>query len=71
MSHPVVTQEGAEVWSLLLVNQLNKAGTVNSIDGGEDAAREQAELQELGDGLILCGFCWWEFQLKQRHMVEV
>lgn len=57
MSYPVVAQEGAEVWCLLLVNQLDKPGTVHSIDGGENAAREQAELQELRYGLVLCGFC--------------
>lgn len=43
-SYPVVAEESTEVWCLLLVDQLHKAGAVHSIDGGEDAAREQAEL---------------------------
>lgn len=55
-TYPVIAQESAEVGRLLLVDQLDKAGTVHSIDGGEDAAREQTELQELCYGLVLCGF---------------
>lgn len=57
MSYPVVAQEGAEVGCFLLVDQLNKTGTVDGIDRREDAAREQTELQELCYGLVLCGFC--------------
>lgn len=57
MPYPVIAQKGAEVGRLLLVNQLDKAGTVHSVDGGEDAAREQTELEELRYGLVLCGFC--------------
>lgn len=57
VSYPVIAQESAEVGSLLLVHQLDKASAINGIDGREDAAREQAELQELCYGLILCGFC--------------
>lgn len=57
VSYPVVAQEGAEIGRLLLVDQLNEAGTVHSIDGRENAAREQTKLQELCYGLILCGFC--------------
>lgn len=63
MSYPVVAQEGAEVGCLLLVDKLDKAGAVHGIDGREDAAREQTELQELRYGLILCGFCREEFNL--------
>ena len=59
VSYPVVAQQGAEVGGLLLVHQLYKAGAVDGVDGGEDAAREETELQELGDGLVLCGF-WTE-----------
>lgn len=40
MSHPVITQQGAEVGCLLLVDQLDEAGTVHGIDGREDAAGE-------------------------------
>lgn len=57
LSYPVVAQESAEVGRHLLVDQLDKAGAVNSIDGGEDATREQTELQELCNGLILGRFC--------------
>lgn len=56
-AHPVVAQQGAEVGRLLLVDQLHEAGAVHGVDGGEDAAREQAELQELGYRLVLGGFC--------------
>lgn len=58
MSYPVIAEESAEVVCFLLVDQLDKAGTVHGIDGREDAAREQTELQELGYGLIFCGFCY-------------
>lgn len=57
MSYPVIAQQSAEVGRLLLVDQLHKAGAVHGVDGREDAAREQTQLQELRDGLILCGFC--------------
>lgn len=57
MSYSVIAKESAEVGGLLLVDQLNEAGTVHSVDGREDAAREQTELQELCYGLVLCGFC--------------
>lgn len=57
MPHPVIAQKCAEVGSLLLVDQLHKTCTVHGVDGREDAAREQTELQELCDGLILSGFC--------------
>lgn len=56
MSHPVIAEQGAEVGSLLLVHQLHKAGAVHRVDGREDTAREQTQLQELSDGLILGGF---------------
>lgn len=55
-THSVVAEQGAEVGGLLLVHQLHKAGTVDGVDGREHTAREQAELQELGDGLVLGGF---------------
>lgn len=57
MSYPVIAQQSAEVGRLLLVDQLHEAGAVHGVDGREDAAREQTKLQELGDGLVLCGFC--------------
>lgn len=57
VSYPVVAQEGAEVGRLLLVDQLDKACTVHGVDGREDAAREQTELQKLCDGLVLCRSC--------------
>ena len=47
--HPVVAEQGAEVGRLLLVHQLHEAGAVDGVDGGEDAAGEEAQLQELGD----------------------
>lgn len=57
ISYPVVAEERAEVRGFLLVDELDKAGAVHGVDGGEDAAREQAQLQELRYGLVLCGFC--------------
>lgn len=63
VSYPVVAQEGAEVGRLLLVDQLDKAGAVNCVDGREDAAREQTELQKLCYGLILRGFCQIQFNV--------
>lgn len=57
MSHPVIAQECAEVRGLLLVDQLNKVGTVHRVDRRENAAREEAKLQELCYGLVLCGLC--------------
>ena len=59
VSYPVVAQQGAEVGGLLLVHQLHEAGAVDGVDGREDAAGEETELQELGDGLVLRGF-WTE-----------
>lgn len=56
-SYPVVAQECTEVRGLLLVDQLNKVGTVYRIDRREDAAREETKLQELCYRLILCRFC--------------
>lgn len=58
MSYPVIAEESAEVVCFLLVDQLHKAGTVHGINGREDAARKQTELQELGDGLVFSGFCY-------------
>lgn len=56
-SYPVVAQERTEVRGLLLVDQLNKVGTVHRIDRREDAAREETKLQELCYRLVLCRFC--------------
>lgn len=61
VSYPVIAQKGAEVGRLLLVDQLDKASAVHGVDGREDAAREQTELQELRYGLILCRFCQQAF----------
>jgi len=65
VSYPVVAQQGAEVGSLLLMHQLYEACTVDCIAGGEDAAREQTELQELGDGLVFRGF-WTEESSREK-----
>lgn len=56
MTHSVVAQQRAEVGRLLLVHQLHEAGAVNGVDGGEHAAGEDAQLQELRDGFVLGGF---------------
>lgn len=57
MSHPVIAQERTEVGSFLLVDQLNKVGTVHRVDRREDAAREETKLQELCYRLVLCRLC--------------
>lgn len=57
MTHPVIAQECAEVRGFLLVDQLNKVGTVHRVDRRENAAREETKLQELCYGLVLCGLC--------------
>lgn len=56
-SYPVVAQQRTEVRGLLLVDQLNKVGTVHRIDRREDAAREETKLQELCYRFVLCRFC--------------
>lgn len=57
MSHPVIAQERTEVRRFLLVDQLNKVGTVHRVDRREDAAREETKLQELSNRLVLCRLC--------------
>lgn len=62
-SYPIIAQECTEVRGLLLVDQLNKVGTVHRINRREDAAREETKLQELGYSLVLCRFCWKNFKV--------
>lgn len=55
-THPIVAKQGGEVRCLEVVNGVHEFGAVECIQGSEGAAREEAQLQELGDGVILGGF---------------
>lgn len=68
MPYPVIAEERAEVRGFLLVDQLNKAGTVHCVNRGEDAAREETKLQELCYRLILRRFCRKMLKLGQIQL---
>lgn len=62
--YPVVTDEGGEVGGLEIMQNLYVLSTVHSIAGREAAPREDAQLQELCDRLVLGG-SW-----AQKHKVS-
>lgn len=51
--YPVIADESGEVGSLEVVEDVYELSAVDGVAGGEAAPREDAQLQELGDCLIL------------------
>ena len=57
MAHSVEKEESGEVGSLLSVQHVHELGTENGVGCCEPTPREDAQLQELRDGPVLCHLC--------------
>lgn len=54
-THPIVAQQRGEVGRLERMHGVHELCAVERVGGGEDAAREQAQLHEARHGLVLGG----------------
>lgn len=52
--YPVIANNGAEIWCFKTVDNLNELCTVIGINLREQTSRENTELKENGNCLILC-----------------
>ena len=53
MPHPVKEEQSGEVGRLEGVQRVHELGAEDGVGCGEVAAREHAQLEELGDGAVL------------------
>lgn len=52
--YPIIAEQRGEVGGAQTVQNLYELGAVDGVHSGEDAAREQTQLQQLRDRLVLC-----------------
>ena len=57
MAYSIKKEKGGEVGCLLGVEHVDKLGAEDGVSGSEPTSREDAQLQELGDGSVLSHLC--------------